>query len=185
MQDWNKKQREDDGPLKPPAIFLADHLPKLPGGRALDIACGDGRNAIFLAQKGYDVDAVDSSGAAIERGERMAAKARAAVNFIHADLEEFKIAPQSYDLIVNFYYLQRTIIPGIKNGLKKNGVILFETYTVEQRVIGPPNNPDYLLCPNELLKLFDGLHVVFYREGVFDEGGRKKGVASIIARREF
>ena len=131
------------------------------------------------------MDAVDSSGAAIERGKRMAAKKGAAVNFIHADLEEFKIAPQSYDLIVNFYYLQRTIIPGIKNGLKKNGVILFETYTVEQRAIGPPNNPDYLLCPNELLKLFDGLHVVFYREGVFDEGGRKKGVASIIARREF
>src|SRR3989338_9479209 len=144
----------------------------------LDIACGEGRNAIFLAKNGYNVDAIDISDIAIERGKKTAEKDGIKTNFIQADIENYQIPAETYDLIVNFNYLQRTLIPAIKNGLKKNGVVLFETFTLEQQAIWPPKNPEFLLKPNELLKLFGDLHIFYYREGIFEEE-RRKAVASL------
>jgi SAM-dependent methyltransferase len=183
MQDWDKRYLSGEG-VRPrrPGVLLTELLPQLPKGRALDIACGEGRNAIFLAKNGYDVDAVDYSHVAIERGSKVAKKDGLTVNFIHADLEGYLIPPDNYDLIIDFYYLQRSLVPAIKDGLRKGGVVLFETYTVEQKKIGPPRNPEYLLQPNELLKIFGDFHLFFYREGVFEEEERK-AIASLAGRK--
>jgi SAM-dependent methyltransferase len=183
MHDWDKRySSSEDIHLRRPCRLLTELLPQLPKGRVLDIACGEGRNAIFLAKNGYDVDAVDSSCVAIERASSVAEKDGLKVNFIHAKLEEYLISPDTYDIIIDFYYLQRSLAPAIKNGLAKDGVVLFETYTVEQKKIGPPRNPEYLLQPNELLRMFDGLHILFYREGIFEEEGRR-AIASLAGRR--
>ncbi len=183
MSDWDKRYLTGDfSPAREPSRLLVQLLPLLPKGRALDIACGEGRNAIFLAQNGYEVDAVDCSNVSIDRVAEVAKMAEVKVNPIQADLENYKIPMRMYDLIINLNYLQRSLVPAIKMGLKKGGVILFETFTLDQQAIGHPKNPDFLLKPNELLHLFSDLHILFYREGVFEEGG-KRAIASLAARR--
>lgn len=183
ITDWDRKYATGEyTSSNNPSPLLIKLLKLLPKGKALDIACGEGRNAIFLAKNGYDVDAIDISGVAIERGKKKAAKNKVKVNFIQADLEDYRMPAETYDLIVNFNYLQRTLIPAIKNGLKKGGVVVFETFTLEQQAIGPPKNPVFLLKPNELLKLFEGMHIFYYREGIFEEE-RKKALASLAGKR--
>ncbi len=184
MTDWNKRYVEMYEDAQTPSRLLQEMVQTLPAGRALDIAAGSGRNAIFLARNGYDVDAVDSSPVAVEKGRKMADKAGAKVNFITADLSAYTIAEESYDLIINFNFLERSLIPSMKKGLKKGGAILFETFTVDQSNIGPPTNRDYLLAHNELLSLFGDLYITYYREGVFEEGERKKALASVVARKK-
>lgn len=177
----NKYSRQSGVCLRPASQLLLDNLPLMPVGKSLDIACGEGRNSIFLAKNGYDVDAIDYSSIAIKNGKKLSDEAGVQVNFMRADMEEYVIKPQTYDLIVNFYYLDRSIIHGIRNGLKKNGFILFETFTSEQKTIGYPKNPDFLLAPNELLALFDGFHILYYREAVVEKDGQKKALASLVA----
>lgn len=172
--DMPKNDRE-------PSRLLLDFIPALPVGRALDIACGEGRNAIYLAREGFDVDAIDISDAALNKGRTAAGGLK--INFTAADLEGFKIPANTYELIVNFNYLQRSLVPAIKNGLKRGGYLIFETYTLEQKELGHPKNPEFLLGPNELLRLFSDLHIIYYREGVVEEGERKKAVASLVGRK--
>ncbi len=185
MTDWDAKySEEDDKSQWEPSLILTELISTLPAGMALDIAAGMGRNSFFLAENGYHVDAVDFSDTAINKGKKMAQKKGLPVTFTHVDLTSFPLPPESFDLIINFNYLERSLIPSMKGALKKNGAILFETFTIEQKEIGSPKNPDYLLAPNELIDLFGDLHITFYREGIFVERGRKKAVATIVARKE-
>ena len=181
MSTWDKRynEKEDEG-IRPPSRILKELISRLPLGKALDLACGDGRNAIFLAERGFQVDAVDSSMAAVERGKSFAIEAGLNVNFICADLESFEIQRDSYHVITNFYYLQRSLIPEMKKGLKEGGAILFETYTLEQKELGRPRNLDYLLGDNELLQLFSDMHISYYREGLYTEGEAKKALATVL-----
>jgi tellurite methyltransferase len=102
-----------------------------------------------------------------------------------ADLDTYRLLPGRYDLILNFYFLDRRLIPRIKRGLKKGGMVVFETYTTEQKKLGTggPGQTQYVLKPNELLRLFRGFHVLFYREGVFREGSKQRAIASLIAQK--
>ena len=170
-----------DGNIREPSRLLVDFIPALPVGRALDLACGEGRNSIYLASKGFDVDAIDISDATLNKGRAAAGGLK--INFVVADLEVFQIPENSYDLIINFNYLQRSIVPGIKRGLKAGGYIVFETYTLEHQQFGRPFNPEFLLKPNELLTMFNDLHIIYFKEGVVEEGGRKKGIASLVGRK--
>ena len=113
-------------------------------------------------------------------------KARGArIKAIAADLDAYRLLPGRYDLVLNFYFLDRRLIPRIKRGLKKGGIVVFETYTAEQKKIGTggAGQSHYVLKPNELLHLFRGFHVLFYREGVFREGGKRRAIASLIAQK--
>jgi len=184
MTDWSNRYGETGEDDSPPSWLLQDLIKSLPPGNALDVAAGTGRNAIFLAQYGYKVDAIDSSAVAMEKGRRLAGKAGVDVNFITADLKNYALAEDGYELIINFNFLERSLIPSMKKGLKKGGAILFETFTIDQRDIGPPRNLDYMLAPNELLSLFGDLYITFYREGIFEEDKRKKALASIVARKK-
>lgn len=179
--EWDRKYSEGEYlSERNPSRLLAEFLPLIPVGKALDIACGEGRNAIYLARHGFEVDAIDISEVAINRGREAAGDLR--INFVAADLEGFKIPANTYDLIVNFNYLQRSIVPAIKNGLKRGGYLIFETYTLEQKELGHPKNPEFLLGPNELLRLFSDLHIIYYREGIIEEE-RKKAIALLIGKK--
>lgn len=179
--EWDERYSKGDNvPERNPSRLLLDFSYMLPKGRAMDIACGEGRNAIYLARQGYQVDAIDISEVAIKNARAVAKGLN--INLVVADLEKFSIPEDTYDLIVNFYYLQRSIIPDIKKGLKKGGFVVFETYTIEHQSIGHPKNPEFLLKPNELLRLFNDLHIVYYREGV-TEGEEKKGIASLVGKK--
>lgn len=171
---------------KEPNPFLKKYIHLLPKGRkALDIASGEGRNAVFLAQHGFDVDAVDISEKGLRKSIKLAREKGVKINTFLVDLDQYQIEKEKYDLIANFYFLRRDLILKIKKGLKQGGMVIFETYTLEQRQIGKegPKQARYFLKPNELLRLFKDFRILFYREGVFKEGGRKKAVASLIAKK--
>jgi SAM-dependent methyltransferase len=183
---WNERFKEKKFALgKKANPFLRKHIDLLPKGKALDLAAGEGRNAVFLACHGFEVVAVDISEAGLSKARKLAKEMNVRIQTILADLDTYPIKKEDYDLIGNFYFLDRGLIPKIKRGLKKGGRVIFETYLLEQRDLGTkgPRNPKYFLKHNELLKLFKKLRVLYYREGIFTENGRKKAVASLIAEK--
>lgn len=164
-----------------PARFLVENVNLLPKGRVLDVAMGDGRNAIYLASLGFVAEGVDISPENIDKAQSSAGEKGVDIKAHVVDLEKDPyIQPGRYDVIICFRYLQRTLIPYIKNGLKEGGVIVYETYTIDQLQFGKPKNPDFLLGHNELLNLFRDFYCIRYHEGIIYD---KKAMAGIIARK--
>lgn len=170
-----------------PSAFLCEIFDsdawRIDPGRALDLACGKGRNAIYLAERGFQVVAMDISPVALAQGRELAEAKKLSIDWRQADLETIQLAPYAYDLIVNFNYLQRSLMRQIKQAVKLGGYIIFATYLIDQRSIGHPNNADYLLEHNELLECFRDFRVLFYREGKFSDGGEDSFRAGILAQR--
>jgi len=180
-RDWDEHYSNPDHVdlIAEPLLVQAADL--LPPGRALDLACGPGRNALHLARLGWQVTAVDSSAVAMgllrQRARGLPIDAR------RADLErgEFAIAADSYDLICDFFYLQRDLFAAIREGVKLGGVFAGAIHLFDDAPASRPRNPDFLMHPGELRREFDGWKVVFYTEG--GEPGRSRRTARIIARR--
>lgn len=170
-----------------PAAFLhemveSDAWPAL-RGTALDIACGKGRNAIYLAQRGFAVTALDISSVALEEGRRRAQQRGLEIDWQIGDLESTLLNHAAFDLIINFNYLQRSLFQSMRQAVRPGGHVIFETYLLDQAMIGHPKNPDYLLQHNELLDSFRGFRVLFYREGKFLDGNVEAFRAAIFAQR--
>jgi SAM-dependent methyltransferase len=167
---------------KEPVEFLRENIDLLPRGKALDIAMGEGRNAVFLAKNGFSVDGCDISEVAIKKAMDLATENNVKIHAFVADLETYKLPKDTYDVIACFYYLQRDIVSQMKDALKSGGMIIYETYTIEnwERGLEGPKNKDYLLKPNELLDLFKDFKIIYYRELVLNN---KKAVASLIAKK--
>jgi SAM-dependent methyltransferase len=183
---WNERFRGKEFAFgKEASPFLKRHIHLLQKGRALDIAAGEGRNAVYLAQHGFVVDAVDISETGLKKARKWAKERRVKIHALLTDLNTYQIEKGRYDLIANFYFLNRRLIPKMKKGLKHGGRIIFETYILEQRGLGTggPKHPRYFLKHNELLSLFQGFRVLVYREGIFKEGDRKKAIASLVAEK--
>jgi len=166
---------------KDPAGFLREHIQLLPVGHALDIAMGEGRNAVYLAKKGFSVDGVDISEVAIRKAQRLARENRVSINTINADLTTYVVKPESYEAILLVDYLQRSLIPQVKRGLKKGGVVVCENYTVEQlkNPGGAQMRRDYLFAKGELRELFKDFKILVYEET--NDG--KVAKARLIARK--
>ncbi|HLE86114.1 MAG TPA: class I SAM-dependent methyltransferase [Candidatus Brocadiaceae bacterium] len=180
---WDKKYETEAYIFgKEPVGFLRDHIDLLPRGKALDIAMGEGRNAVFLAKNGFDVDGCDISEIAVKKALDLAKENNVKIHTFVADLETYKLPQNTYDVIACFYYLQRDLVPQMKEALKPGGMIIYETYTIENRERGfeGPKNKDYLLKPNELLDLFKDFKIIYYRELVLNN---KKAIASLIAKK--
>jgi SAM-dependent methyltransferase len=183
---WDERFGKKEFALgKEPNPFLKKHIRLLPKGKALDIATGEGRNAVFLAQNGCEVDAVDISEKGLKKAQKFAGEKGVNINTFLVDLDQYPIGKERYDLIADFYFLRRRLIPRIKKGLKKGGKVIFETYLLEHRKLGTggPKQAKYFLKPNELLRFFKDFRILFYREGIFREGGKRKAVASLIAEK--
>ena len=164
-----------------PAQFLVENSGLLPRGRVLDIAMGSGRNSIYLAKLGFQVEGVDVSAEAVQSALEAARNSGVTIHTRVADLEKsYQIEPATYAAIVCFNYLQRSLIPRIKDGLKKGGVVVYETFIIDQVQFGHPRNPDFLLQHNELLNLFRDFRCLRYREGIFDN---RKAIASLLAEK--
>ena len=154
--------------MNAPSPLLVQVADLLPPGRALDLACGGGRNAVYLADLGWQVTAVDVSPVAIaEVGRRPNVDARI------ADLErhEYRIEPVAFDLICDFYYLQRDLFPKIREGIRPGGM-----FTGAIHLTGR-----FALNSGELREEFAGWKILYYSEA--PEPGHTRTSASIIARR--
>ena len=183
---WDKRFGKKEFALgKKPNSFLKKHTQFLAGGTALDIATREGRNAVFLAQHGFEVDAVDISEMGLRKARQLAREKGVKINTFAVDLDRFQIEEERYDLIANFYFLKRRLIPRMKKGLKKKGRVIFETYILDHRKLGTggPKQAKYFLKSNELIRFFNDFRILFYREGIFREGGKRKAVASLIAEK--
>ena len=164
-----------------PAQFLVENIRLLPKGRSLDVAMGDGRNAVYLARMGFEVDGIDISPEAVNDALESARKAGIAIRAQVADLEKnYRIEKGAYDVIICFNYLQRSLIPRIKDGLRRGGMVVYETFIVDQAQFGKPKNPDYLLKYNELLDMFGDFRCLRYREGIIES---RRAIAGIIAQK--
>jgi 2-polyprenyl-3-methyl-5-hydroxy-6-metoxy-1,4-benzoquinol methylase len=164
-----------------PAQFLVENIELLPKGRVLDVAMGAGRNAIYLAKMGFRVEGVDISAEAVDSALALAQRSGVSIRAQVADLEgKYQIEEETFDVIICFNYLERPLIPQIKDGLRKGGMVVYETFIVDQARFGKPKNPSYLLKHNELLSLFSDFRCLRYREGIM-EG--KKAIAGIVAEK--
>jgi SAM-dependent methyltransferase len=183
---WDRRHAADHAAIKP-ASFLADIFCgsawTIRRGRALDIATGKGRNALFLAGQGFEVDAIDISAMALDQARAEAEKQKLHVSWREADLERIELPEAYYDFILDFNYLQRSLVGQMKQALRIDGYVVFETYLIDQRAIGHPSNPAYLLGHNELLEWFRDFRVLWYREGKFTEGGEASFRAGIFAQK--
>ncbi len=183
---WDERYREGDWvDIAEPARILEDAEAWLrPPGLALDVACGAGRNALWLARRGYTVIAVDISWAGLGR---LAARARAEkldIHPVHADLERFRLPPDAFDLIVNTRFLLRALFPAFRTALKRGGLLVVETFTVDEiDVLGGDIRREYALERGELGAAFAQFETLLYEEGVFEEREGERGLARMVARR--
>ena len=137
-------------------------LPK--AGTALDLACGVGANALFLARHGMTVTGWDISIVAIDKLSAHATRQGLNINACQEKINVESFTGSSFDVIVVSRFLDRTLSDAIIEALKPEGLLFYQTFTREKMMQNPPNNPDYLLTENELLTLFSPLRVIFYRE---------------------
>ena len=168
---------------KEPTAFLREKLSLLKKGKALVLAMGEGRNAVYLAENGFDVTGVDISEVGIEKCERLAEERGVVVNSIVADLTNYDMGKEQYDLITNFYFYDRSILPRVIDSLKPGGIIIFETYSRDHPKHSKfgPKNPNYLVNPNELLEVFKSFRILFYEDTVTElDEGMHKGKAALI-----
>lgn len=162
---WNRIYSQADHVQYPPAKVLTDNAYLLPEtGTALDLACGLGSNALFLAECGMTVEAWDISRVAIEKLDHTANSKGFSLNAKVRNINKLAFSDCSFDVIVVSRFLDRSICEQIMGTLRPEGLLFYQTYTREKVNDQGPNNPDYLLVENEMLALFADLRVVFYRE---------------------
>ena len=204
IHDWNERYRlreraEDLHAAPAPLIVLAATAfasGKAPGKapwKALDLACGAGRNALWLAEQGWEVTAVDGSSVAIEilrtralerrleRGPERGLERSFKIDTVVADLEkgEFEIAPSHWDLVAICYYLQRNLFEPAKRGVTPGGILIAIAHITEP---GEEAGPHRLL-PGQLEQYFAGWEILHRREGKASDPAHRRPVAEIVARR--
>ena len=183
-EKWDRRYREGAYQSRPyPSAFVvqcADFLP--PTGRALDLACGAGRNAIYLAEKGLAVDAVDISTIALERARGAAGDLP--IGWLEHDLDLGFDAPATYDVIVNIRYVNLPLLANLLTSLRPGGLLLVEQHLRGYDDVVGPTNPAFRVARGDLAELATALQVDELHEGLFeDPDGRTAALARLVARK--
>lgn len=154
-------------------------------GPVLDLACGKGHNGLYLASIGAAAVLTDRDRGRLAIARDLANKAGVTADFLRMDLEEAGVAlPKStYGIILVFRYLHRPLMQMIKDALVPGGLVVYETFTEEQRKYGKPHNPDYLLRPGELKSWFRNWDLLHHFEGHKEHPQR--AIAQIICRKRI
>ncbi len=170
--------------------FLVDHLSRLPHGTVLDVATGRGRHALYLASKGFPVHGIDRDTDALH--ELLAQAQEAGLSSITTESIDLEVNPQHppdlgttmYDVILVFFYLYRPIFPQLIKALKSGGVIMYETFLLDNHIHRQhPRRTEFCLETNELLTLLQGLRILHYDEGDHAGPSGRAFTARILARK--
>ncbi len=159
---WNEKYRAAaSGGFATPDPLLFEQQGLLSDrGRALDVACGAGANALFVAACGYRVVGIDASIEGLKIARRRARERGLKVDFLNVDLERYRPPPLAFDLLLVFRYLNRGLFPALEETLRPGGLMFYKTFN-QYHLRGKPSfNPEYLLEPGELKRCFSGLEVL-------------------------
>lgn len=178
---YRSRERTSEDFDAAPSPLLVEVASKFAPGRALDLACGTGRNALWLGEHGWQVTAVDGSAAAIEEVRRRARDRDLEIEARVADLEksEYRIAPDSWDLIAILYYLPTDSFEAAKRGVVPGGIVLAIVHAA-----GPGEEPtSHRLRSGTLRDYFRGWEILHSREGAPTDATHKRLVAEIAARR--
>jgi SAM-dependent methyltransferase len=182
---WNQRYRSAEG-LPEPALVLREHAHLLPTpGEALDLACGLGASALWLAERRFRVRAWDLSPVAIARLSSVVRERGLPVEVQVRDVLESPPLPEGFDLILVAHFLDRGLCPAIEAALRPGGVLFYQTFSREAVNDRGPSHPAYRLAPNELLELFPNLIVKAYREeGRLGDASRGiRDLALLVAQR--
>ena len=175
-----------------PARFLVQQLPRLPKGKVLDVASGTGRHALFLASLGYQVEAIDRDVEALAQLSSAAhARYLTEVTTQTVDLEpppphKPNLEQDAYDVILVFFYLARPLFPHIIDALKPGGVLLYETFLIDNHLhYQHPRRSEFCLAHNELIDLISDLRILHYDEGPHEgrHGGESVYTAQLVAQK--
>ena len=162
---WNRRYADGDyTPRTAPAPLLEEWLGRVPVGRALDVACGAGRNAFRLAEAGFDVTAVDISEVAIARAEAEAERRGLTIDWHAAAMDEFEIPPDTFQLITVFRYRNPALWPRLLAGLAPSGWLIAEHHLKTTTDVSGPSSDAFRLDPQELLVACESLRVLHYSE---------------------
>ncbi len=176
---WNTRYADnaDTRADKPTALLKRFYRLARPG-RALDLAAGDGRNSLFLAEKGFSVHALDIADVALRNLTGRHARVLPAC----VDLDVYDIKPNYYSLIINLRFLNRRFFPLIQEGLQPGGVVIFESWLEgASRKEKRSACRDYFLRPNELLHAFLRLNIRLYQENVQSTRAASGPMATLVA----
>lgn len=180
---WDGKYAAKSVPERlAPDEWLMRQVSTLRPGRALELACGLGHNAIWLAQQGWQVDAVDVSLVGLNLAREFAERHRIDVNWIAADLDTYVPESEAYDLAVVFRFLDRIRVPPLMEAaLRPGGLLVYETFTQSHthRLDSHMRNPAFALAPGELPQLFSALTVQTTEETELPD----RNVARLVAQR--
>jgi len=161
---WDQKHKDAEF-LGEPAPFLVECRRDLPRGRALDVACGLGANALYLAAEGFAVEALDWS---FEGLRKLAAAGRQRswnVGAVACDVTRFPLPRERYEVLLSFRFLERTLWPSMVEALRPGGALVFETFNRRYLETRPDFPEEYCLEEGELLRAFGAsLRVARYRE---------------------
>lgn len=191
LKKWNEAYQDADISTATAAQVLTNNAFLLPKkGKALDLACGRAGNAIFLAKKGFDVDAIDISTVVLEQVQHYANQQNLSIHCIEQDIEADGLESREYkkyDVIVVSYFLNRQLFPQIIKALKPNGLLFYQTWSQENVDDAKgPKNPAFRLTAGELLRCCSELQILYYSEngviGDISQGIRNE--ALIIARQK-
>jgi len=178
-EKWNRRYAGKAIELPQPDPFLAAHQEYLGSGRALDLACGTGGNAIFLAEHGYGVDAVDISWHALSQLQALARAGGLDLQCIQADLDYFPVPTARYDLVVVFYFYDPRLVTRIREALKPGALLVYCTFNTRHISVNPRFNPAYLVQPNGL-----GSHVSDFEILLHETSAGERGhLSRLIARK--
>jgi tellurite methyltransferase len=182
---WNARYAQGAYEVRThPNELLRQWLPSVPVGRALDIACGAGRNSLFLAAAGFQVDALDISGQALARAAESASAQGLDVNWMEHDLDAGLPDGDRYDLIVMFRYVNMNIFGMLSERLLPDGYVLVEEHLVTDANVVGPRGSQYRVAPGALVAAAGNLDICHCEESVLaDPDGRQVALARFVARK--
>lgn len=182
MPSWNERHRAGPADSAASPLLIRAVSGEKPG-HALDLACGGGRNAVFLAAQGWTVTAVDSSDVAIEQIQARVGQEHLSIQAVLADLErrDFELREQSFELICNIFYLQRSLFPTIRDALRQSGLFVGSIHMEDSDPSVKAMNRSFLLRSGELRHEFEGWEILHDQERRPAPG--KRLVAELIARK--
>lgn len=182
IEQWNQRYRAGEQLFTEPSPLVTHFSQELKIGRALDLACGAGRNSFYLAKQGWHVTAVDGSPLAIEILQQRAREQELNVDARVADLEhsEFEIEPGAYDLICDCYYLQRSLIPKMQSGVRPGGIVVAIVHLADA---DQPHGTPTRARPGELRAFFANWKILHEYEGQSREACHQRPVAELVAQK--
>lgn len=178
-EKWNLRHSKETGTLPAPDEFLVNHEEILKSGRALDVACGRGGNSIFLAERGYGIDAVDVSFQALFPLQAEAVRRGLDIRCVVADLDCYPLPRDLYDLVIVFYFFSKPLMRSIRDALKDGGLIFYATFNERHTSVRPEFNPAYLVPPDGLCDYFCDFDILVHETAA----GENENVSRLIGRK--